>query len=363
MLMNRRSRAAWLVAALAALAATAAFAPAATAKKGPKPKHAPALEFRGQAIIPTGTSFGGTNVGGLSSIAYAGSNTFYAISDDQANARFYKLRADIADGQLSAGDITFQGVTILKQPDGTPYPTGSLDPEGFALTKHNRNAIVTSEGFALANKVAPWIRVYNLDGSYVHDIPVSADFTPSADGTRGVRHNLGFESAATRGKQLFTGTEAALVQDGPAATLTNGSPARLLEYDLKKNRLQRQWTYMVDPIAEPPNPPGQFGVSGLVEVLPLSKRRLITMERSFSVGAPGTGNKIKLYLTELRKDGSTQKTLLLNLDTLGLPLDNVEGMTFGPRLRQGQRTLLLVSDNNFAAAQFTQFLLFAIKGH
>jgi hypothetical protein len=339
-----------------------ALAPAATAKKGPKPgKHAPKLEFRGQAIIPTGTMFEGTNVGGLSSMAYAGGEKFYALSDDQANARFYKLKARIADGQLSNGDIEFKSVTILKQPDGTPYPTGSLDPEGFALTKHNRHAIVTSEGFALANKVAPWIRVHKLDGSYVRDVPVSDDYTPSADGTRGVRHNLGFESAATRGKLLYTGTEAALAQDGPAATLTNGSPARLLRYDLKRNRLQRQWTYMVDPVAEPPNPAGAFTVSGLVEVLPLGKKRLITMERSFSVGAPGTGNKIKLYLTELRKDGSTQKTLLLNLDALGLPLDNVEGMAFGPRLRRGQRTLLLVSDNNFAASQFTQFLLFAIR--
>jgi hypothetical protein len=39
-------------------------------------------------------------------------------------------------------------------------------------------------------------------------------------------------------------------------------------------------------------------------------------------------------------------------------------MAFGPRLRGGKRTLLLVSDNNFAAAQFTQFLLFAVgSGH
>lgn len=339
--------------------AVLALAPAAAAKKGPK--HAPTLEFRGQVIIPTGTTFEGTTVGGLSSIAHAGGVVFYALSDDQANARFYKLHADIADGQLSAGDITFQSVTILKQPDGTPYPTASLDPEGFTLTKHNRQAIVTSEGFA-SRLINPWIRKYRLDGTYVSDLPVPEDYFPNAAGTRGVRQNLGFESAATRGKHLFTGTEAALVQDGPAATLTNGSPARLLRYDLKRSVLQRQWTYAVDPVAEPPNPPTQFSVSGLVEVLPLGKRRLITMERSFSVGAPGTGNKIKLYLTELRKDGTTRKTLLLNLDALGLPLDNVEGMAFGPRLRRGQRTLLLVSDNNFAASQFTQFLLFAIKG-
>ena len=55
------------------------------------------------------------------------------------------------------------------------------------------------------------------------------------------------------------------------------------------------------------------------------------------------------------------KTLLLNLDVLGIPLDNVEGMALGPKLRGGKRTLLLVSDNNFSAAAFTQFLLFAIS--
>ena len=359
-----RSRTAWAALALFALLAAAVFAPAATAKKKQKPdkaaKHAPALEFRGQVIIPTGTTFAGTTVGGLSSIAYAGHETFYAISDDQTNARFYKLRAGIADGQLSAGDITFQSVTTLKQPDGTPYPTASLDPEGFALTKHNRRAIITSEGFA-NRLIDPWIRLYKLDGTYVRDFPLSDDYRPNAAGTRGVRLNLGFESAATRNRDLYTGTEAALVQDGPPATLTNGSPARLLRFDIKKNRLERQWTYMVDPIAEPPNPSTQFAVNGLVEVLPLGKRRLLTMERSFSVGAPDTGNTIKLYVTQLNKDGSTSKTLLLNLDALGIPLDNVEGMTFGPRLRHGQRTLLLVSDNNFAPAQFTQFLLFAIS--
>ena len=54
------------------------------------------------------------------------------------------------------------------------------------------------------------------------------------------------------------------------------------------------------------------------------------------------------------------KTLLLDLDTLGIPLDNVEAMAFGPDLPDGRRSLLLVSDNNFAPAQFTQFLLFAV---
>ena len=86
------------------------------------------------------------------------------------------------------------------------------------------------------------------------------------------------------------------------------------------------------------------------------------MERSFSVGAPGTGNTIKLYKVDLGAGPSPAKTLLLDLDELGIPLDNVEGLTFGPRLRHGRRSLVLVSDDNFAATQFTQFLLFAVRG-
>ena len=40
----------------------------------------------------------------------------------------------------------------------------------------------------------------------------------------------------------------------------------------------------------------------------------------------------------------------------GLTVDNFEGMTFGPDLSNGKRTLILSTDNNFAARQFTQLL-------
>jgi hypothetical protein len=147
-----------------------------------------------------------------------------------------------------------------------------------------------------------------------------------------------------------------------------------MRYDLRTRRLDRQWVYETDPVAQPPVPPTQFSVNGVVELLPLDDEHLIAMERSFSVGAPGTGNSIKLYEVALR--GATnvngvsslqgkrvrpvRKRLLLDLDDLGIPLDNVEGLTFGPRLPHGRRSVVLVSDNNFAATQFTQFLLFAL---
>ena len=58
-----------------------------------------------------------------------------------------------------------------------------------------------------------------------------------------------------------------------------------------------------------------------------------------------------------------RKKLLLDLADLGITLDNIEGVTFGPRIK-GDRTLILVSDNNFNPnGQFTQFLAFRIRNH
>ncbi|MET7688132.1 esterase-like activity of phytase family protein [Streptomyces sp. NPDC005483] len=59
-----------------------------------------------------------------------------------------------------------------------------------------------------------------------------------------------------------------------------------------------------------------------------------------------------------------RKTLMTDLsDVPGLPrVDNVEGITLGPRLPDGRRTVVLVSDDNFAARQVTQFIAFATHG-
>jgi hypothetical protein len=338
------------------------------------------LRFLGQAIVPTGTAFEGTTVGGLSSITYdPRRNVFYALSDDPSQfqpARFYTVGLDLSDGHLGNGDVHFQNVTTLLAPGGQPYAPFSLDPEGLALTKE-RQLILTSEGFA-NNLIDPFVRRYALNGSFLGSLPVPQPFLPTADQSSGVRPNLAFESAGVppNGRFVYTATENALYQDGPAATIANGSPSRIMRYNLQTGRLDRQWLYNTGPVAEPPVPASQFSVNGLVELLPLNNEFLIAMERSFSVGAPGTGNSIKLYKVAL--PGATdvngvdslagkldrirpaQKSLLLDLDQLGIPLDNVEGLTFGPRLPDGHQSVVLVSDNNFAASQFTQFLLFEL---
>jgi 3-phytase len=363
------SRLVAIVLSVAALLATgAAAAP-------PGHTRAPALEFLGQQVLPTDTQFAGTTFGGLSGFAHdERRGVFYALSDDQVNMRFYTLRIGVSSG---APAVEILAVTPLLDPSGQPFASFSADPEGLALTKDD-TLVLTSEGFA-TRLIDPWVREFGLDGRQLRELPVPDAFDPNAAGTRGVRQNLGFESAATapNGRFLFTGTEAALAQDGPPATVGAGSPARILRYNLQRRALDRQYVYWTDPIAEPPVPATQFAVSGLVELLPLNNQFLLAMERSFSVGAPDTGNTIKLYgvalpgaddvngfdslATLLGGLQPVAKTLLLDLDALGIPLDNVEAMAFGPDLPDGRRSLILVSDNNFAPAQFTQFLLFAVS--
>ncbi|MGH2646367.1 MAG: esterase-like activity of phytase family protein [Ginsengibacter sp.] len=55
------------------------------------------------------------------------------------------------------------------------------------------------------------------------------------------------------------------------------------------------------------------------------------------------------------------KKLLLNMDAIGIYIDNIEGVTFGPILADGNRSLLFISDNNFNPHQKTQFLLYEIE--
>jgi hypothetical protein len=368
------------VCALIAAPVAAALAFACPAGAVNPQAHSPSLQFLGQAIIPTGTHFAGTTVGGLSSITYdPGRNVYYVLSDDPSQfnpSRFYTFRIDL-DGSLDQSNLHIDGVTTLEAPAGGPYTSGTIDPEGLVLTKDGR-LVLTSEGFT-NQLVDPFLRFYDVQGRFLGSLPVPQPFLPTADRSSGVRANLAFEPAGVppNGRFFFTGTENALFQDGPAATVANGSPSRILRYNLQTGRLDRQYLYWTDPVFQAPVPPTQFSVNGLVELLPLNNEFLLAMERSFSVGVPGTGNEIKLY--EVALPGAddvngldslaatlgsirpAQKTLLLDLGTLGVPLDNVEGMTFGPDLPDGRRSLIMVSDNNFAAMQFTQFLLFAVS--
>lgn len=374
-LTYRRRTAAALTSLTVALGLAAAIPASAVSDRA----RVPQLAFRGESTLPAGMTFASTVVGGLSSITYdAARDRYYAISDarpeiGQGEHRFYTLRIDLADGRLDPGDVTVEGVTTFVDPAGVPFAPGSLDPEGLTLTRRG-TLVMTSEGFAGSSNVAPRVMEFGLDGRQVGEITLPTYMNPVPPAS-GVRNNLGIESAAVtrNGRFLFTGFENALAQDGPAATPTTTSPARLQRFDPRTGRLEREYVYRTDAVAEAPDDPAAFSVNGLVELLPLNSQFLVTMERSFSVGK---GNTVRLYraalpgATDVKGEADldtagrvreARKRLLLDLDSLGLTLDNLEGMTFGPRLPDGSRALVLVSDNNFTPGQVSQFLLFSAR--
>jgi hypothetical protein len=341
-------------------------------------------EYLGQVAYSPDATFDGTQIGGLSSITYdAGRRVYYALSDDQGTidfVRYYTIGVDYSDGTLDPGDVTFKKVTQLYEDERHPFAPGGVDPEGFVLD-HEGFFYMSSEGITTAHPIIdPFIRRFNRDGRVTASLPIPSHFIPNGTDW-GVRFNLSFESLnlTPDSRHLVTAGEGALFQDGPASSSTNGSLARILIYDNAKRRSVAEYVYEVGPWAEPS---GIFGVNGIAEVLPIDNHgTMLVMERSFSVGGTlggGTGNSIKIYeistagasnvlgVDALYENGApisftpVSKRLVFDFDTLSIPIDNIEGMTFGPDLPDGRRSLVIVSDDNFAASQFTQFVLLGL---
>jgi hypothetical protein len=55
-----------------------------------------------------------------------------------------------------------------------------------------------------------------------------------------------------------------------------------------------------------------------------------------------------------------KKELLLNSTSLGIFIDNLEGICRGPKLPDGRESLVMVVDNNFSPNQRSQVLVFAL---
>jgi hypothetical protein len=342
----------------------------------PAPK--PEITFLGVVTFPTGYMFRETQVGGMSGIAYdPAADHYLAVSDDRGRfhpARFYTLTIDLADGRLEPGDVIFTGVTFLKDAQGQPFTKGGIDPEAIAVTKQ-KQIYIASEGHAKKG-LAPFVNGFTVEGKQMRQLPVPKKFLPGA--RSGIRDNLAFESLALTPDQryLFTAVENALLQDGPEADLAQPSPARIVKYDLTSGRVAAEYVYPVAAVAKAPQPADGPRGNGLVELLAMDDHgTLLALERCYS---KGVGVTARLYrastqaaadvsrLTGLKEQSEeavkpVSKTEIADFSQWLLWIDNLEGMTFGPNLADGRRTLIVVSDNNFDAGQMTQFIALALQ--
>lgn len=347
------------------------------------------LKYINTYVFPYNQQFKGTTVGGLSAIDFDPvKQVYYLISDDRSAinpARFYTAKISLSAAGINK--VSMIGVHTLYQKDGSAYPkisknaTRTTDPEAMRYNGLTGHLYWTSEGDRVMKQgdtilIDPTINIISTHGKYADSIPLPDNLRmqriESGPRRNGVLEGLTF---ADDFSTLYVNLEEPLYQDGPRAEVgvRNNAFVRIYEFDLKTKKNVGQYAYELEPVALPPLKADGEYVNGIPDILWLGNHRMLVTERSYSEGQKGT--TIKVFLAELK--GATniiatkslkenpasqpiQKKMLLNMDDLGIYIDNIEGATIGPVLPNGHQTVIFVADNNFNEKEQAQFMLFEI---
>jgi hypothetical protein len=338
--------------------------------------------------VPNAKQFRGTTIGGLSGIDYdVKRNVYYLISDDRSTinpARFYTASIHIAGNKIDS--IEFTGVDSLKARQGATYPNSKQDPfhtpdpESLRYDPLTDEIVWSSEGERIIRPGTnvledPAITVIDRNGNYkdTFELPSNMHMRASENGPR---QNSVFEGIAFTDdyRSVFVSVEEPIYEDGARAGINDSTAwIRIIKFDVQTRKPVAQYAYKIESVVYPAVPSYAFKINGVSEISWLAKNKLLVVERSFSTGKPGCA--IRLFVADLEQatdisnvnsyDAQSSakpvsKKLLLNMDDLGRYIDNIEGVTFGPTLSNGHRTLIFVSDDNFSPLQKTQFLLFEV---
>lgn len=283
----------------------------------------------GQNIIPWAGRPPEAN--NLSGIALVEGGHYAMVSDHGAHLLWAEIAVDPDTGVIRSAKVLPQVATLA----------GCVDMEGCALSPDRRSLVVSDED--------------DTGLTVVPMLPGQAGvLKPLAH--RGnllsrTNENLSLESLATcvDGSGYWTMNEDALAGDGPRASRAGGAWLRLQKNDLQLNPV-RQWAYCTDPI--PASLPIPFAISGVSDVLALPDGGLLVMERALSA----EGFRLRLYnvfpvqeapdvtaVAALDGAGATPLTKKLLYEWRGK--GNFEGIAHGPELKDGRRSLLLVTDD------------------
>jgi len=345
------------------------------------------LKYLGVYEIPYNYKYNNTVVGGLSGIDYDKSNdVYYLISDDRSDknpARFYKAKIILSAGKLDS--LVFIDTKPLLQSNNKTFPGikenrfNTPDPESIRYNAVSGNFVWSSEGERIVSGndtvlINPALYIMRPDGKSIDSFIIPTNIKMQAI-PKGPRRNGGFEgiSFTDNYQTLYAHIEEPLYEDGPKADIEdNNAFTRLLKFDVKSKRCIAQYAYKLEPVAHRSILDTGFKINGVSEILSLGNNKILVMERSFSTGRiPCT---IKLFIAHLqeatdisnialknnRSFKALKKSLLLNMDDLGIYTDNIEGVTFGPVLPNGNKSLLFIADNNFSVIEKSQVLLFEI---
>lgn len=174
---------------------------------------------------------------------------------------------------------------------------------------------------------------------------------------------------------LTSAVEGPLLQDGPEPTLDTGALIRVTQQS-RRGAVLGQFAYPLEKIFAESDPSSPWAPdTGVPAILafPGDPGRYLVLERTW---VAGSGYKIRVFdattrgATDVRSVDSLagrpvvpmRKKLVADFHDLGVStIENTEGMTWGPNLPNGERTLLLVSDDNFSQEEVTRFVALAVR--
>lgn len=345
------------------------------------------LKYINQFVVPNNTQLDQVNIGGLSGIDYdEKENVYYLICDDRSHlapARFYKARIDISAQGINQVSIT--NAVFLRQENGAFYPpvsvnaTKTVDPEAMRMNWKNRQLVWTSEGDRVFKagdtlRIDPSISWVDTNGKFkaLMPLPENLKINTTENGPRrnGVLEGLSF---ADHFKNLYVSLEEPRYEDGPRPGLKpSAAYVRIYKFDLQQKKNIAQYAYQLDPVPLSSTTGGAIN-NGISDILWWKRNNLLVTERAFSEGR--NAPNIRVFLAELKGAANVIQTpsliarppakpiakkLLLDMDKLGIYIDNIEGATFGPVLANGHQSLIFVADNNYKNHQHSQFLLFEV---
>lgn len=341
--------------------------------------YAGPFKFLKDINISTGTMIGDYPIGGLSGCTYDEMNDrLWAVSDDRSErgpARLYQFELNFKDGY----QIKPKGHLLLLDSNGKYFLKDKVDFEAITILDDG-SFIVVSEGNGYVKpRIPPAIMHFDFRGRRLKDLPLPQIVIPEATKTqtKGVRNNLAFESLTQipGTQKLAIISEQALIQDGPETSNSENSPSRL--FISQNEKVISSYVYLTDSFHQILGENILNGDSGVAEALALSEREFLVLERSFFPTLLKV--RIRLFKATIQKDSTDvlawnslrdkkfvpiKKELLVDfndflsqLDPAYGSLDNIESMCWGPKLKNGKRSLILISDNNFKIFQRTQFII------
>jgi hypothetical protein len=329
------------------------------------------VKFLDEYIIPSKYKVQNEVFGGISGIDYK-NGELIMVNDSPSNPLIFSAEFHLVDSKLDT--LIFTSVVKLK--GEAFYKENALDLESIRFD--GEDYLISTEGNI--NKVKP-PKLFKVDktGKFIEDYAVAEYFLPG--GTNQPRHNGVFEGLSTslNSSGFWFANELPLEEDGKAPKLYNTkSPIRLSYFDRKQNKVTLQYAMDLDRITKIPLLP--FAINGLTEILQIENHKFLVLERSYSAGHKSQGNKVKLFLVDISEATNTKdieqlknstekityakKSLLLDFKTIRKKLtdkivDNLEALTFGPTLPNGNPTLIIASDDNFSSfgPQLNQFIV------